>query len=68
MSGPDYEEYDYHDKQDAILASQAHLCEYMAQTLVIFREFIKRYPNAGCPQTMTLENQYTIILKMNEKA
>lgn len=66
MSGPDIDEYN--DNKTEIFASQAHLCEYMAQTLVLYRAFLEKHPCVGCPETMTLDNEFTIVLKHDKKA
>ncbi len=68
MSVFEIEDREQFDMQREILASQAHLCEYMSQTLVLYREFFEKYPDSHCPEVMTLDNKFKVVLKRIEMA
>lgn len=67
MSGFNWDEQMLSEKTEEMLNHQARMIEKMAEALMLYREYLKKYPNEGCCETMTLDEKYKIYFRFEPK-
>ncbi len=65
MSGTDHEDYDYIERREEMFNHQARIVEKMAETLVLCREFVEKFPDQKCCEKLTLDSNYRIFFRFD---